>query len=146
MEEGQSDSVWKYPASFYKVNILTQLHLSNATEGHRAKVVSSPIITTDIFLWKAGKSKVPTWEMQRWTFFVAEKDEMYLKGVLEKREGGKATVKTLCGKILTVKEDEIHPMNPPKYDKIEDMAMMTHLSEPTVLYNLKERYAAWMMM
>ncbi|MGH0173168.1 UNVERIFIED_CONTAM: hypothetical protein FKN15_064782 [Acipenser sinensis] len=25
------------------------------------------------------------------------------------------------------------------------MAMMTHLSEPTVLYNLKERYAAWMI-
>ena len=36
-------------------------------------------------------------------------------------------------------------MNPPKFDKIEDMAMMTHLSEPSVLYNLKERYAAWMI-
>lgn len=47
--------------------------------------------------------------------------------------------------VLTVKEDDIHPMNPPKYDKIEDMAMMTHLNEPTVLYNLKERYAAWMI-
>ena len=47
--------------------------------------------------------------------------------------------------VLTVKEEEIYPMNPPKYDKIEDMAMMTHLNEPTVLYNLKERYAAWMI-
>uniref|UniRef100_A0A3Q3ISS3 Myosin motor domain-containing protein n=1 Tax=Monopterus albus TaxID=43700 RepID=A0A3Q3ISS3_MONAL len=46
---------------------------------------------------------------------------------------------------LTVKEDEIFPMNPPKLDKIEDMAMMTHLSEPSVLYNLKEHYAAWMI-
>jgi hypothetical protein len=36
-------------------------------------------------------------------------------------------------------------MNPPKYDKIEDMAMMTHLNEASVLYNLKERYAAWMI-
>lgn len=36
-------------------------------------------------------------------------------------------------------------MNPPKFDKIEDMAMMTHLNEPSVLYNLKERYAAWMI-
>lgn len=44
-----------------------------------------------------------------------------------------------------MKEDEIFPMNPPKYDKIEDMAMMTHLHEPSVLYNLKERYAAWMI-
>uniref|UniRef100_A0A8C5C6A8 Myosin heavy chain, fast skeletal muscle-like n=1 Tax=Gadus morhua TaxID=8049 RepID=A0A8C5C6A8_GADMO len=78
-------------------------------------------------------------------FFVSEPKEMYLKGVLQSRDGGKATVKTLCDKTLTVKEEEIYPMNPPKYDKIEDMAMMTHLNEPTVLYNLKERYAAWMI-
>ncbi|KAK6321164.1 hypothetical protein J4Q44_G00081400 [Coregonus suidteri] len=78
-------------------------------------------------------------------FFVVEPKEMYLKGVLQGREGGKATVKTLCGQTITVKEDDIHPMNPPKYDKIEDMAMMTHLNEATVLYNLKERYAAWMI-
>ncbi len=44
-----------------------------------------------------------------------------------------------------MKEDDIHPRNPPKYDKIEDMAMMTHLNEPCVLYNLKERYASWMI-
>uniref|UniRef100_A0A7N6AVA3 Myosin, heavy chain b n=1 Tax=Anabas testudineus TaxID=64144 RepID=A0A7N6AVA3_ANATE len=78
-------------------------------------------------------------------YFVTEPSEMYLKGKLIKREGGKATVETLCGKTLTVKEDEVFPMNPPKFDKIEDMAMMTHLSEPSVLYNLKERYAAWMI-
>nr|XP_061813828.1 myosin heavy chain, fast skeletal muscle-like isoform X1 [Nerophis lumbriciformis] len=84
------------------------------------------------------------------SYFVSEANEMYLKGKLVKREGGKATVETICGKrstaeTLTVKEDEIFPMNPPKFDKIEDMAMMTHLSEPSVLYNLKERYAAWMI-
>ncbi|XP_076124808.1 myosin heavy chain, fast skeletal muscle [Alosa pseudoharengus] len=79
-------------------------------------------------------------------YFVTDKEEDYVKGVLEKREGGKATVKHLTGgKTVTVKEDEIFPMNPPKYDKIEDMAMMTHLHEPAVLYNLKERYAAWMI-
>ncbi|XP_076124809.1 myosin heavy chain, fast skeletal muscle-like [Alosa pseudoharengus] len=79
-------------------------------------------------------------------YFVTDKEEDYVKGVLEKREGGKATVKHLeGGKTVTVKEDEIFAMNPPKYDKIEDMAMMTHLHEPAVLYNLKERYAAWMI-
>uniref|UniRef100_A0A3P9K1Q8 Myosin, heavy chain b n=1 Tax=Oryzias latipes TaxID=8090 RepID=A0A3P9K1Q8_ORYLA len=78
-------------------------------------------------------------------FFVAEPEEMYLKGKLIKNEGGKATVETITGKTLTVKEEDIHPMNPPKYDKIEDMAMMTHLNEPTVLYNLKERFASWMI-
>ncbi|XP_073718183.1 myosin heavy chain, fast skeletal muscle-like [Misgurnus anguillicaudatus] len=78
-------------------------------------------------------------------FFVTDPDEMFLKGTLVSREGGKATVKTHCGKTLTVKDDQIFPMNPPKFDKIEDMAMMTHLNEATVLYNLKERYAAWMI-
>ncbi|KAJ8251309.1 hypothetical protein GJAV_G00219950 [Gymnothorax javanicus] len=46
---------------------------------------------------------------------------------------------------IKVKEEDCHPMNPPKYDKIEDMVMMTHLNEPSVLFNLKERYAAWMI-
>ena len=47
--------------------------------------------------------------------------------------------------VKTYKEEDVLQMNPPKYDKIEDMAMMTYLSEATVLYNLKERYAAWMI-
>ena len=55
---------------------------------------------------------------------------------------------THCPLVLqtrTVKEDDVSSMNPPKYDKIEDMAMMTYLNEASVLYNLKERYAAWMI-
>ncbi|XP_034845197.1 myosin-1-like [Mirounga leonina] len=77
--------------------------------------------------------------------FVAEPKESFVKGTIQSREGGKATVKTEAGATLTVKDDQVFPMNPPKYDKIEDMAMMTHLHEPAVLYNLKERYAAWMI-
>lgn len=47
--------------------------------------------------------------------------------------------------VVTVQQDDIRPMNPPKFDKIEDMAMLTHLHEPAVLFNLKDRYAAWMI-
>lgn len=36
-------------------------------------------------------------------------------------------------------------MNPPKYDLMEDMAMLTHLNEASVLYNLRRRYSAWMI-
>ena len=36
-------------------------------------------------------------------YFVVEKDEMYLKGVLQSREGGKATVKTLCHKVSNLR-------------------------------------------
>lgn len=32
-------------------------------------------------------------------FFVAEPEEMYLKGKLIKKEGGKATVETITGKV-----------------------------------------------
>lgn len=46
---------------------------------------------------------------------------------------------------MTVKDTEILQQNPPKFDKIEDMAMLTFLHEPAVLFNLKERYAAWMI-
>uniref|UniRef100_A0A452IV70 Myosin heavy chain 1 n=1 Tax=Gopherus agassizii TaxID=38772 RepID=A0A452IV70_9SAUR len=77
--------------------------------------------------------------------FVAHPKESFVKSTIQSREGGKVTVKTEKGETLTVKEDQIFSMNPPKYDKIEDMAMMTHLHEPGVLYNLKERYAAWMI-
>nr|XP_025860980.1 myosin-4 isoform X1 [Vulpes vulpes] len=77
--------------------------------------------------------------------FVVDAKESYVKSTVQSREAGKVTVKTEAGTTVTVKEDQIFSMNPPKYDKIEDMAMMTHLHEPAVLYNLKERYAAWMI-
>lgn len=44
-----------------------------------------------------------------------------------------------------VKPEDVYAMNPPKFDKIEDMAMLTHLNEPAVLYNLKDRYTSWMI-
>nr|XP_019610777.1 PREDICTED: myosin-4-like [Rhinolophus sinicus] len=77
--------------------------------------------------------------------FVVDPKESYVKATVQSREGGKVTAKTEGGATVTVKDDQVFSMNPPKYDKIEDMAMMTHLHEPAVLYNLKERYAAWMI-
>lgn len=44
-----------------------------------------------------------------------------------------------------MKDGDIQQMNPPKYDMIEDMAMLTHLNEASVLQNLRRRYAAWMI-
>ncbi|NXF27387.1 MYH4 protein, partial [Rhodinocichla rosea] len=77
--------------------------------------------------------------------FVVDDKQMYVKGTIQSKEGDKVTVKKYDDTTVTVKDDEVFPMNPPKFDKIEDMAMMTHLHEPAVLYNLKERYAAWMI-
>nr|XP_029512657.1 myosin-4-like [Oncorhynchus nerka] len=82
--------------------------------------------------------------------YVADKVELYLKGLITARADGKCTVTVTKpdgtkdeGKEF--KDADIYEMNPPKYDKIEDMAMMTYLNEASVLYNLKERYAAWMI-
>uniref|UniRef100_A0A8B9IT87 Myosin-7B n=1 Tax=Amazona collaria TaxID=241587 RepID=A0A8B9IT87_9PSIT len=77
--------------------------------------------------------------------FIVDEKQMYVKATIQSRQGGKVTVKTYDDTTVTVTDDQVFPMNPPKYDKIEDMAMMTHLHEPAVLYNLKERYAAWMI-
>lgn len=40
----------------------------------------------------------------------------------------------------TVPFDEIHPMNPSNFDKIDNMSELTHLNEPSVLNNLENRY------
>ncbi|XP_070701646.1 myosin-7 [Pempheris klunzingeri] len=77
--------------------------------------------------------------------FIPDPDEEYVKASITSREGDKVTAQTERGKTATVKECDVHPQNPPKFDKIEDMAMFTFLHEPAVLFNLKERYAAWMI-
>ncbi|XP_036896560.1 myosin-13-like isoform X2 [Sturnira hondurensis] len=77
--------------------------------------------------------------------FAVDDKELYVKGMIQSREDDKVIVKTVDDRTLTLNSDQVFPMNPPKFDKIEDMAMMTHLHEPGVLYNLKERYAAWMI-
>ncbi|KAJ8413253.1 hypothetical protein AAFF_G00092490 [Aldrovandia affinis] len=77
--------------------------------------------------------------------FVPDQEEEFVKAVVISRDGDKVTAETERGKTVTVKEIDVHPQNPPKFDKIEDMAMFTFLHEPAVLFNLKERYAAWMI-
>lgn len=44
------------------------------------------------------------------------------------------------GKKVRVNKDDIQKMNPPKFNKVEDMAELTCLNEASVLHNLKERY------
>ncbi|KAJ8409048.1 hypothetical protein AAFF_G00240690 [Aldrovandia affinis] len=77
--------------------------------------------------------------------FVADDKVEYIKGQITSKDEGKVTVNTEDGRTVTVKEENVHPQNPPKFDKIEDMAMFTFLHEPAVLFNLKERYAVWMI-
>ncbi|KAG7224354.1 hypothetical protein INR49_004661 [Caranx melampygus] len=71
--------------------------------------------------------------------------EAYTEVEIRELNGDKTTVETKDGRFLIVKEDDLQPMNPPKFDMIEDMAMLTHLNEASVLFNLKRRYSMWMI-
>lgn len=44
------------------------------------------------------------------------------------------------GKRVLIHKDDIQKMNPPKFDKVEDMAELTCLNEASVLHNIKDRY------
>ncbi|XP_047666849.1 myosin-7-like [Tachysurus fulvidraco] len=100
------------------------------------------------FLRKSDKERLEAqtrlFDMKR-ECFVPDPEVEYVKASVTSRDGGNVTVKTEFEKTVTVKECDVHPQNPPKFDKIEDMAMFTFLHEPAVLFNLKERYAAWMI-
>uniref|UniRef100_A0A8C3UZK5 Myosin motor domain-containing protein n=1 Tax=Catharus ustulatus TaxID=91951 RepID=A0A8C3UZK5_CATUS len=58
---------------------------------------------------------------------------------------GRSGTSVSQGWIFAVKPDDVYAMNPPKFDRVEDVAMLTHLHEPAVLYNLKDRYSSWMI-
>ncbi|XP_043924082.1 myosin heavy chain, skeletal muscle, adult-like [Protopterus annectens] len=100
------------------------------------------------YLRKSEKERIEAQNMPfdaKTAVFVADPKEHFVKGTLVTKEGGKASVRLENGQIVTVKDDQVFLRNPPKFDKIEDMSLMTHLHEAAVLYNLKERYAAWMI-
>ncbi|KAF7232777.1 hypothetical protein EG68_07882 [Paragonimus skrjabini miyazakii] len=49
------------------------------------------------------------------------------------------------GKKCTYHRDLVQKMNPPKFDKSEDMANLTYLNEASVLHNLTSRYYSGMI-
>ncbi|NXG48672.1 MYH3 protein, partial [Psilopogon haemacephalus] len=77
--------------------------------------------------------------------FVADPEVEYTKGKIKAAQDGKITVETEDGRTVAVKPADVYAMNPPKFDRMEDVAMLTHLHEPAVLYNLKDRYTSWMI-
>ncbi|XP_006863492.1 PREDICTED: myosin-3 [Chrysochloris asiatica] len=101
-----------------------------------------------LFLRKSEKERI---EAQNQPFdaktycFVVDSKQEYAKGKIKSTQDGKVTVETEDNRTLVVRPEDVYAMNPPKFDRIEDMAMLTHLNEPAVLYNLKDRYTSWMI-
>uniref|UniRef100_A0AAX7UGE7 Myosin-9 n=1 Tax=Astatotilapia calliptera TaxID=8154 RepID=A0AAX7UGE7_ASTCA len=62
-------------------------------------------------------------------------------GSIKEEKGDECMVElTDSGKKVKFNKDDIQKMNPPKFNKVEDMAELTCLNEASVLHNLKERY------
>ncbi|XP_062304310.1 myosin-9-like isoform X2 [Osmerus eperlanus] len=62
-------------------------------------------------------------------------------GSIKEEQGDECVVELSDnGRKVKVNKDDIQKMNPPKFNKVEDMAELTCLNEASVLHNLKERY------
>merc|ERR1711913_170085 len=75
------------------------------------------------------------------SFYCPDGKHGFMECMLESNEGGKATVQ--CGHEKKVfKSTEIGQVNPPKFEKIEDMADLTYLNDASVFHNLDARFKA----
>ncbi|GCB79317.1 hypothetical protein scyTo_0021282 [Scyliorhinus torazame] len=77
--------------------------------------------------------------------WVPDKKEVYIEAEVKERSNGKIIAETVAGETVTVKEGEAQEMNPPKFALVEDIAMLTHLNEASVLHNLRQRYSNWLI-
>jgi len=75
------------------------------------------------------------------SYWVPDGDGGFLEGMLESENGGKVQV-TVGHDKKVFKKEQIQQVNPPKFEKCEDMSNLTYLNEASVLHNLRSRYQA----
>merc|ERR1712223_2082309 len=72
----------------------------------------------------------------------------YREGILESgdlEDPGSKCVVAVAHEKFTLKSNEIGRVNPPKFEKCEDMVNLTFLNDASVFWNLKTRYQAKMI-
>ncbi|XP_063624522.1 myosin heavy chain, muscle isoform X27 [Cydia splendana] len=72
--------------------------------------------------------------------WVPDEKEGFLQGEIKATKGDLVTVGLPGGETKDFKKDLVGQVNPPKYEKCEDMSNLTYLNDASVLYNLKQRY------
>jgi len=73
--------------------------------------------------------------------WVNDETDGFALGKIVGTKGDKVTVE-VKGSKKDFKADTVKQVNPPKYEKAEDMSNLTFLNDPSVYYNLKSRYQA----
>ncbi|XP_018368060.1 PREDICTED: myosin heavy chain, muscle isoform X28 [Trachymyrmex cornetzi] len=74
--------------------------------------------------------------------WVPDEKEGYLLGEIKATKGDVVSVGLPGGETKDFKKDQLQQVNPPKYEKCEDMSNLTYLNDASVLHNLKQRYYA----
>ncbi|XP_026327783.1 myosin heavy chain, muscle isoform X16 [Hyposmocoma kahamanoa] len=72
--------------------------------------------------------------------WVPDDKEGFVQGEIKATKGDLVTVSLPGGETKDFKKDLVGQVNPPKYEKCEDMSNLTYLNDASVLYNLKQRY------
>jgi len=73
--------------------------------------------------------------------WVPDPEDGFVEGLIQEAKGDKAvSVQLKSGVVADYKKDLVVPVNPPKYEKCEDVSNLTFLNDASVLYNLKSRY------
>nr|XP_045582183.1 myosin heavy chain, muscle-like isoform X2 [Procambarus clarkii] len=73
--------------------------------------------------------------------WIPDEKEGFIEGLIQGTKGDLVTV-LAKGETKNFKKDLVGQVNPPKYEKCEDMSNLTYLNDASVLYNLKIRYTA----
>uniref|UniRef100_A0A0K8WAW5 Myosin heavy chain, non-muscle n=1 Tax=Bactrocera latifrons TaxID=174628 RepID=A0A0K8WAW5_BACLA len=80
------------------------------------------------------------WTQKR-LVWVPHENQGFVAASIKREHGDEVEVELAeTGKRIMVLRDDIQKMNPPKFDKVEDMAELTCLNEASVLHNIKDRY------
>jgi len=74
--------------------------------------------------------------------WVPDPEEGYVHAKITATKGDQVVVQTTKGNELTLKKELVQEMNPPKFEKVEDMSNLSFLNDASVLGNLRSRYAA----
>ncbi|XP_076765687.1 myosin heavy chain isoform X27 [Xylocopa sonorina] len=74
--------------------------------------------------------------------WVPDEKEGYVLGEIKATKGDVVSVSLPGGETKDFKKDQLQQVNPPKYEKCEDMSNLTYLNDASVLHNLKQRYYA----
>ncbi|XP_029675373.1 myosin heavy chain, muscle isoform X9 [Formica exsecta] len=74
--------------------------------------------------------------------WVPDEKDGYLLGEIKATKGDVVSVSLPGGETRDFKKDQLQQVNPPKYEKAEDMSNLTYLNDASVLHNLKQRYYA----